>query len=122
MSVEENYTLHHAWNIVSAFAQPYDFATVVRSLDVDDNEIRMRLKFSERRLVDLGADAPVGFTMTYFEPYGTDAIRHFEKSLESELTGRIFFATDYDRDNNFHVNTWPEVTGEIQRWTKEGVC
>jgi hypothetical protein len=105
LSVGEKYPFRAAWRNVISFNLTEDPGTIARTIFYDGNPLLFEL-IKE----DIPITLPGGYVITYslslFEPVGPFA----NKIIDAIQDTTIHFAADYDEANDFHVNTWSELT------------
>lgn len=109
------------WPQAATFNLDYDLHSFTRALyhpsSRRDKDRLIHVQSSEPIRVEVEVVPGTGHTARYTLVVW-NAMSQEAKELFADIAGRrdgrqILFAADYDQDNSFHVNKWPEVVEEL---------
>ena len=68
----------------------------------------------ENQCIPITATTSVPYFFGVWQPMGLETEIAFENLNEVAAPGDIFFAAEFDSQQRYHVNCWPEVTRAVQ--------
>jgi transcriptional regulator with XRE-family HTH domain len=109
VSEEEHFRFLKWWELASAFLLSYRRTLRSRALLHRDQRIYVDVARLHTEVVEVVEGYPVNYTYGAWFPSDTDARDRFNEISESSMSHEIFYAADYDKNEDFHVNSWEEV-------------
>ena len=101
------------WYLATSLNLHYDLSDSTRALVRHGELVMVAPQIADVREVALNNDYTVPYMLGNWEPVGNHTTRTFAQLRAAADARAIYFATDYDRNLSFHVNTWPDVTDEL---------
>lgn len=107
------------WSRATKFDLPFDPPALRRTIRFqgDKNKlIKTQALPKQYREVKLGQGIEIPFSLMVWDlEHGDEGAREaFEEMRETEECRKIHYAADYDGNDDFHINNWPEVKTRLK--------
>lgn len=101
------------WRAATSFSLPFEMKSLKRTQTFQGQPIRIEPTWRAFP-ADLNGHGRAEFTLTVITPCDAAAEQLFAGLRHDSRGPEVYFAADYDRDGDFHVNAWPEVQRDFQ--------
>jgi len=109
LSVKHQYELHKWWEQLISFRLPYNTESVPRTVTINDTTILTRPKITEVRSITHASGYVSNYSLVVWEVTSFSDSSMGKGKSGVKTPQPVYFAADYDRDREFHVNTWSDV-------------
>lgn len=116
LSREHAFPFYRPWYQATSFLSP-NVGQTARTIEYKGERIQTKIRMQERLLVPVIPEHSVHYSLIVWEPDSKEAYEAFAditQRAHRQQRDQVYFAADYDRNNNFHINTWPEVAATIE--------
>lgn len=101
------------WYSASSFTLYFEIGQSARILRRGERYFHVSITGLEPQVVPITAKMSVPYYLGVWQPLGTETEVAFRQLNGAAAPGEVFFAVDFDAGHTFHVNTWPEMAGEV---------
>jgi hypothetical protein len=101
------------WYLASSFNLSFDLSQSARILRRGDRFFHTTIRGLELHMIPITTAQAVPYFLGVWEPLGADTQAGFARLSGAAAPDALFFASQYDVRQNFHVNCWPETEGEV---------
>lgn len=101
------------WSLASSFSLSFEVGENVAVLRRGDRYFHTTIRSMEAYPVPVTAKTTVPYFLGIWQPLGLETRVEFERLSGPAAPGSLYFAAGYDAAQAFHVNCWPETTGEV---------
>jgi hypothetical protein len=116
LSTDNEFDFYRYWNEAICCLTP-PIRSTARAIDYGEKRIQTKIRVEERIAVQVGRRHFADFSLFLWEPETNEEKKAFAditSRARREHRDRVFFAADFDKKRNFHVNTWPSVREHIE--------
>lgn len=96
-----------AWRAATGLLLPYGSNLTLRSADYGGAIVAVEVRVVERVELQLAPGCATAFTLGVWQPISDGSRQVLDTLAADRRGGDLYFACDFDRRADFHVNAWP---------------
>ncbi len=112
LSEKNHYKFAKFWSNSVTFNLDFESNSLSRAHWFEGHLIHSDASLRMQTRVELLPENEAIYSLIVWDPVGKETEEAFEIIKHGPYSREVFFADDYDRNKDFHINTWPEV----QNW------
>lgn len=109
LSEKNNYKFTKLWSNSVTLDLDYELTSLSRTHWFEDQPILTDTRPRFQANVNVTPYHKATYTLVGWDPLGKEAEKVFEFLRAQPGSQDIFFAAEYDKNRDFHVNNWPEI-------------